>query len=132
MGGDTDGQGSKAAAPWCRYCGEPVRRASGGPLGNVVHTVTEKDLRADGQPVAVPTDVNSELAETAQRVMRDFPEYEVAVVFGFLLRAAVRDAPTSIPVEGKTEAEMRCGIDNQVRMRRLVARTAEHHEATQP
>lgn len=113
-----------------------LRRASetsGGPLGNVVHAVTGKDLRADGQPAAVPTDVKSELAETAQRVMQDYPEYEVAVVFGFLLRAAVRDAPTSVPVEGKTEAEIRCWIDNPVRMRRrLAARTAEHHEATRP
>lgn len=118
---------------WCRHSGEPVRRAGGGdgPGGKVVHAGAVEEPCADSWNVAAPSDVDPELAETAKRVMRDYTEYEVVVAFGFLLRVAVRDALTAVPVEAKTAAGLRRGIDKQVRMRRLASDDAECREAAQ-
>ena len=73
----------------------------------------------------------TDLADIARRVMKDFPDYEVVVVFGFLLRAARRGVLTAVSVEATTEEELRTGITRQRRMRELAARDAELREAAQ-
>ena len=73
----------------------------------------------------------TDLADIARRVMKDFPDYEVVVVFGFLLRAARRGVLTAVPVEAKTEKELRTGITRQRRMGQLAASDTERREAAQ-
>lgn len=116
----------------CRHCGEPTRRAGDGdgPLGRVVHAESGDELCADGVHAVEPTSVNPELTAAAGRVMADFPEYEVAIVFGVLFRAVLRGVLYPVPVEASTEEDLRRGIEKQIRMRRIAARSAERGSTT--
>lgn len=72
----------------------------------------------------------AELADVARRAMEDFPEYEVIVAFGVLLRATRRGELTPVPVEAKTEEELRAGIERQRSIREFARRDARRQEAT--
>ncbi|HEY1701210.1 MAG TPA: hypothetical protein VGG75_16010 [Trebonia sp.] len=68
---------------------------------------------------------HDELRVIAARAMEKFPEYDIGVVYGFLLRATWRlTSATPIPVEATTEELLLAGIARQARMRELDARHA--------
>jgi hypothetical protein len=71
--------------------------------------------------------VNPDLEAIAVRARGKYPEYDVAVCHGFLLRASWRNAATgtALPVETATEELLLSGIARQVRMRELDAQRAE-------
>jgi hypothetical protein len=67
----------------------------------------------------------AELEEIAVRARKKYPEYDVGVCFGYLLRAERRSAATPVPVEATTEDALITGIARQVRMRELDAQRRE-------
>jgi hypothetical protein len=66
----------------------------------------------------------AKLEEIAARARGKYPEYDVAVLHGCLLRATWRPAATPVPVEATTEELLIGGIARQVRMRELDAMRA--------
>jgi hypothetical protein len=132
MGGETDGHDGGRAVLWCRHCGQPVKRARGAPgkPGKAVHSGNGSEKCADGEHTAVPVDVDPGLRHIAARAREKYPEYDIGVVYGYLLRAAWRVAVgTPIPVEATTEEELLAGIARQVRMRELDEQRAERIRA---
>jgi hypothetical protein len=65
-----------------------------------------------------------ELEEIARRAREKYPEYDVGVVFGCVLRAALKGVPTPVPVEAYTEEPLLDGIARQVRLGELDAQRA--------
>jgi hypothetical protein len=68
---------------------------------------------------------NPELEEIAARARAAYPEYDVGVCYGYLLRAAWRKTATPVPVEETTEERLLTGIARQVRMREMDAQRRE-------
>lgn len=123
--------GDGQAVLWCGHCEEPVRREGDGPgaapasLSKAVHDGTGEEECANGEHIAAPTGTDPELKHIARRAREKYPEYDIGVVHGFLLRAAWRlAAGTPIPVEATTEELLLAGIARQVRMRELDAERA--------
>lgn len=106
----------------CRWCQVPVRRASGGdgPLGKVMHEGGGEKC-ADEKHIASPIESRTDLDEVARRVTKRYPDYQVTVSFGFLLRACLRVelGVTAVPVEATTEDELVRRIEHQIRMAAL-------------
>lgn len=125
-----DGNGSQAVL-WCRWCSQPARSAGSGDgaPGQAVHAGTGEELCADGEHAATPVAVNPELTAIAERVMEDFPGWEITVHFGFLFRAAPPGSLTPVHVEATAEGELRAGIARQRRTWELSAQEAEPREA---
>jgi hypothetical protein len=65
-----------------------------------------------------------DLEEIARRAREKYPEYDVGVVFGCVLRAALKGVPTPVPVEAYTEELLLDGIARQVRLGELDAQRA--------
>lgn len=65
-----------------------------------------------------------ELQAIAVRAREKYPEYDVGVVFGCVLRAALKGVPTPVPVEAYTEELLLDGIARQVRLAELDAQRA--------
>jgi hypothetical protein len=66
----------------------------------------------------------ADLEEIAVRARGKYPEYDIGVCYGFLLRAVWRNTSTPVPVEATTEELLIGGIARQVRMRELDAMRA--------
>jgi hypothetical protein len=67
----------------------------------------------------------AELDAIAARARQQYPEYDVGVCYGFLLRATWGKATgTPVPVEATTEGDLFGGIARQVRMREMDAQRA--------